>query len=442
MMTDQGLTFDGVLQAVSKCAKLFGLKENPSLDAELLEQVELPKHSTKKLAFIIAAYKREATVDELKSISDQPAGIVRALRNDGFIFRHDGRTPPNFQYKNQNGTVCRQIIGYSPGKRPLSGSARELVNKSESSAVSAIEVYNKPDFEYREETFSILMVNAWELLLKGRIVYNEGGKISAIRAYDEKGKAKRNRSNNLLTIDVGAAARRLVKDEDLDERCKANLDLLTEIRDNAVHFVNKTLNFSRRVQEIGTASLRNYVSAISDWFGLDLSEYNFFLMPMSFYPSTEMKGTPPQAENKEMQNLLAHLLEVESQFPPDSEAPYAIALSIQTRFVRSSAADAVEVRWTDDKNAPAVTMTEEDVIRRRYPIKFQELVERCRKRYTDFKQNSAFNKIKRSLEDPKKHGDNYCRIHHFDVLEKKDPGRKYYSPEIFKELDKHYTRRA
>ena len=113
MMTDQDLTFDGVLQAVSKCAKLFGLKENPSLDAELLEQVELPKHSTKKLAFIIAAYKREATVDELKSISDQPAGIVRALRNDGFIFRHDGRTPPNFQYKNQNGTVCRQIIGYT-----------------------------------------------------------------------------------------------------------------------------------------------------------------------------------------------------------------------------------------------------------------------------------------------------------------------------------------
>ena len=109
---------------------------------------------------------------------------------------------------------------------------------------------------------------------------------------------------------MGAAARRLVKDGDLDERCKANLDLLTEIRDNAVHFVNKTLNFSRRVQEIGTASLRNYVSAISDWFGLDLSEYNFFLMPMSFYPSTEMKGTPPQAENKEMQNLLAHLLEV------------------------------------------------------------------------------------------------------------------------------------
>ena len=42
----------------------------------------------------------------------------------------------------------------------------EILDKSIAACVSAIEVYNKPDFRYREETFSILMVNAWELLLK------------------------------------------------------------------------------------------------------------------------------------------------------------------------------------------------------------------------------------------------------------------------------------
>ena len=40
-----------------------------------------------------------------------------------------------------------------------------LVKKAVATS-SAIEVYNKPSFEYREETFSILMINAWELLLK------------------------------------------------------------------------------------------------------------------------------------------------------------------------------------------------------------------------------------------------------------------------------------
>ena len=40
-----------------------------------------------------------------------------------------------------------------------------LIDKSLSSMLSAIELYNKPDFSYREEAFAILAVNAWELLL-------------------------------------------------------------------------------------------------------------------------------------------------------------------------------------------------------------------------------------------------------------------------------------
>jgi hypothetical protein len=32
--------------------------------------------------------------------------------------------------------------------------------------VAAIEIYNKPRFEYRDEVFAILLLNAWELLLK------------------------------------------------------------------------------------------------------------------------------------------------------------------------------------------------------------------------------------------------------------------------------------
>jgi hypothetical protein len=47
---------------------------------------------------------------------------------------------------------------------------KALLEKSIASAISAIEVYNKPDFKYREETFSILMINAWELLLKSKIL--------------------------------------------------------------------------------------------------------------------------------------------------------------------------------------------------------------------------------------------------------------------------------
>ena len=46
---------------------------------------------------------------------------------------------------------------------------RSLLDKSVGSMLSAIEIYNKPNFQYREDTFAILSVNAWELLLKAYI---------------------------------------------------------------------------------------------------------------------------------------------------------------------------------------------------------------------------------------------------------------------------------
>ncbi|MGJ3629304.1 DUF3644 domain-containing protein [Sphingomonas sp. MMS24-JH45] len=45
---------------------------------------------------------------------------------------------------------------------------------------SAVETYNRASALYREETFAILMINAWKLLLKARIMRENGGKASSI----------------------------------------------------------------------------------------------------------------------------------------------------------------------------------------------------------------------------------------------------------------------
>jgi len=50
---------------------------------------------------------------------------------------------------------------------------KNLLDKSIQSAISAIEIYNKPDFKYREESFSILIINAWELLFKAKILQDK-----------------------------------------------------------------------------------------------------------------------------------------------------------------------------------------------------------------------------------------------------------------------------
>ena len=61
-----------------------------------------------------------------------------------------------------------------------------LAEKSIVAMMSAIEIYNKPDFQYREETFAILAVNAWELLLKARILQLSKNRLSSIIKYERR----------------------------------------------------------------------------------------------------------------------------------------------------------------------------------------------------------------------------------------------------------------
>jgi hypothetical protein len=78
----------------------------------------------------------------------------------------------------------------------------ELSLKSVHAAITAIEVYNKPNFAYREEAFTILMTNAWELLLKAKWLLDHGEAIDSLYEMADAGAAKvakTNRSGNPLT---------------------------------------------------------------------------------------------------------------------------------------------------------------------------------------------------------------------------------------------------
>ena len=95
-----------------------------------------------------------------------------------------------------------------------------LIDKSIGSMLSAIEIYNKPDFKYREETFAILAINSWELLLKARLLKLNNYRVNSIYCYKpyinkngEKSKKKkildRNRTNNPKSLSIYEALSRL-----------------------------------------------------------------------------------------------------------------------------------------------------------------------------------------------------------------------------------------
>ncbi len=58
--------------------------------------------------------------------------------------------------------------------------SKELLDRALAATIAAIEIYNKPDFRYREEAFAVLAINGWELLLKAKWLADHGNDLVAL----------------------------------------------------------------------------------------------------------------------------------------------------------------------------------------------------------------------------------------------------------------------
>ncbi len=322
----------------------------------------------------------------------------------------------------------------------------QLLRKGRSALIAAIEVYNKPDFAYREETFSVLAVTAWELLLKAKVLADNGNDPRSIYLYESrKSKGgrptqrkyiKRNRSRNPHTLSVAQLIAKLepVAATRLPAAVKLNLFALTEIRDNSVHYVNASPRLAKQVLEVGTACVKNFIEIGRQWFDLDLSDLHLFLMPIGFVPAP---GTATAiAVAKDEGRLVNYLARLIAAGAPDANGTYNVALEVNLSFRRSATAAISSVAVSNDPNAARVQLTEED-IRQRFPWDYAELVQHCRNRYTDFKVTDKFHQIRKPLMA------NRSLVHPrlLDPGNPKSARKDFYNPNIVSEFDGHYTRR-
>ena len=205
---------------------------------------------------------------------------------------------------------------------------------------------------------------------------------------------------------------------------------MIELRDSSVHFYNSSPNFAQKLQEIGAASLENFVSLVSEWFNRDLSEFNFYLMPLSFVDlPTQTKAI---VSNKEEQNFLNYLehLEVEA------DSKYFVTVDIGVRLLRSSKKNALGVHTTSNPNAQEVYLTDEE-IRKEYPWTFKQLIQKCKEQYSNFIQNKEYTDIRMSLHENRK----FCYIRHLDPTNPNSSTQVFYKPSILNEFDKYYSKK-
>lgn len=286
-----------------------------------------------------------------------------------------------------------------------------LVRKAVSACVAAIETYNKPVSPHREETFAILVICAWEALLKARVAKEHS--FQAIFATEfaplkdgKPGKRKRikvNRSGNPMTLGIDAcmALCERLPSKPLDPACRRNIESLIEVRDNAVHFHNEDRELARLVHEAGAAALSNFCHALEDWFGVPPGTHRFAILPLSFEPLTAATALVPASRPKQVANLMKFLDEAADAHPFEDGKRYACALRIETQIVGGRNKEAIAVRPTADPNAPVVRLSEED-IQKRFPLSFEGLVKRVKAKVPKLVQNARFHEVVREVKaDPR-----------------------------------------
>ncbi len=321
---------------------------------------------------------------------------------------------------------------------------QRFVDKAQAAITSAVEVYNKPAFVYREETFSILALNAWELLLKAKVLKDAGNAVKALRVYEsrqtrsglasKKEYLKTNRAGLPMSISLGAC---IVKLEGTTSRLpasvRANLDALQSIRDNSVHFVTASATLAKQTQELAAASVSNFILLSKAWFARDFSRMLNLVLPLSFVaPAQDVRAVVVSADET---RLIEHLKDL-AQGVPDEDGDYAVAIRLNVKLEKSVLANASKVMLTKDDDAVKVTLSEQD-IRERYPWDYGELCKRLAGRYRDFKQNNEFHDIRMPLLAD----DRYTKARYLDPGNPKSQKKDFYNPNVLPVFDQHYTKK-
>lgn len=270
---------------------------------------------------------------------------------------------------------------------------KQLVDKSLAASLSAIEIYNKPDFKYRNEIFVILLINSWELLLKARILQNNKNKTNSLYLYNKNGRIKRNRTGNPFTIEIIGS----MKLANLENIIKENLEILIEIRDTSIHFYNND-SIAYIIYSLGAAALKNYSTKIKEWFEIDIiKKYNFNILPLGFaYNFQTFDNISFDGQPSAIKNIILSLQNTQQNNLTEKDGYYLVC-EIKTELSSAKKISSVEgISLKIDNLDPNATVT---IVKKQktidlYPYSQSEIRDILKKTIKNFNQNSLNDLIK------------------------------------------------
>ena len=324
----------------------------------------------------------------------------------------------------------------------------KLIQNSKYAQLACIEIHNKPIFPFRYEVCTILNINSWELLLKAFIlrnypdvkVLNSDG---TTKAFDKCLAFVASELGNSFTV------------------ARVNIEKIYEYRCNIMHFYQDDI-------EILLCSLLGknillYHEFLVMYFGIDISnETNLILLPIGFKkpasPIDFLSNTSAISESSSavqsfVKGIIRSSEEITEEGIEDSilfsfimslinesrikNADIIAAITKDNINATLKVSDVFEHFTVVDDNTEGVRkikIDEESIYRDVYNQTHQQVVFESKNLFSDFVQNSKFNKIMHDIKgNPTFHKKRYL-----DVERQIGGYKDYYAKSIYDELAKHY----
>ena len=168
----------------------------------------------------------------------------------------------------------------------------KLLDKAKEAFVMAIEIYNKPTIRYRVEGFSFFICNAWELMLKARM----------IKTYGETSIYYKDNPNR--TIALENCIQKIFTNE--KDPLRLNLEKIVELRNTSTHFI--TEEYEMIYVPLFQACILNFNDKIFEFFDIDMTQIipqNFLTLSVSLKSlnESEIYAKYPEIVSKKFLNL-------------------------------------------------------------------------------------------------------------------------------------------
>lgn len=325
----------------------------------------------------------------------------------------------------------------------------KLVNNSTAAMIAAVEIHNKPVISYRYEICTLLVINAWELLLKAFIASN----------YPEVTLTNDDGTSKPFPECVACVASNLGKAFITTEE---SINTLYEYRNKVTHFYHEELDVL--LFSLLKANISLYVEFVKDKFEIDLAkEIDLVVLPIGFrsplspidFLTSNSALTQSSNTVKQFINGITNSAErLQQEGIEDSIlVEFNMSLLNVKRIKNADLIAGIDNSTTQDNtitikniitdavlsNSPSakeIRIKEDHLFNDVYTEKYYAVIENARQLFSDFKQNKRFNHLMAKFkEDPNLH-----RVRLLDPDNPNSSKKSFYSKQIYEELAKHYTK--